>query len=331
MNVLVTGAAGCLGSELCLLLRQRGHSVTGIDDLSRYALLGEEGVRPRDANLAALNIAGVKFYALSVTDWCRAPSALVFDAVVHAAAQTCHSRKVDVVWDNLDVNLLQTVRLLDWAGDRPFLFISSAKIYRENFDLPSTRLTEVSRGTYWYSCGVDESCPLGDQTVLTHFGVSKIAADLTCQEYALAGRTVGVFRPGCFTGARALATEAQNWLPWLVHCARTGTSFRIFGYEGKQIRDLLHASDLADACLKWLERPRSGVWNIGGGPERSISLNDAIALVGGLTKLGVQTVTAPKRPGDIFRLVIDSGRFRRDYGWEPRVSLREIFEEACSQ
>ena len=317
MNILVTGAAGLLGTELCLLLKAKGHNVIGIDNGSRYGLIGETGPRAQVENFNVLKAAGVEVLDEDLTEF--SAQFLIRDRnitrIIHAAAQVCHSRKDDVALDNVDSNIVATVRLLDDArridGEPsiPFLFISSSKVYGENFD------------DFVAPNGIDETCPLGDQTHITFFGASKVAADLLAQMYARQyGMTVGCLRPGCFTGSYALATEAQNWFPWLVHCAKNDKVFRIFG-DGTQERDLLHSLDLARACLLWCEHPTSGVWNIGGGPERVITVKAAVKWIG-----KVRTEICSRRPGDIQRLVIDSRKFIREYGWRPEISLGSIFE-----
>lgn len=317
MNVLVTGAAGLLGTELCRQLRASGNSVVGIDDLSRYFLLGEAGTRAQDANVQALRDVGVEL----ITTHFESPTGLAqvaqVDVVVHAAAQVCHSRagEKDNPFHDVGINILGTVQLLEQCRKqaKPILFISSAKIYGEN---PGPL--------------IDESTPLGDQTHITFFGASKAAADLFAQMYARKyGLKVGILRPGCFTGPWALAAEAQNWLPWMVHCFKIRRPFTIFG-DGLAVRDLLHVSDLADACRAWLEFPTTGVWNIGGGPKRALSVIQAFQRVERLLKTTTQREFAPPRAGDIRRLVMDSGAFEQAYGWKARVGLDFILKETCT-
>ena len=319
MKLLVTGAAGLLGTELCLQARATGHEVVGVDNCSRYTLLGEDGPRPQQQNLDVLKAAGIEVLRQDFRDL---DTLAGIDAIVHSAAQVCHSRKADDPLGDLFTNVIGTVELLENArsSETPFLFISSSKVYGENFDHDFVNLDEGE--------GVCELCPLGDQTHITFFGASKVAADLFCQQY---GRQyefpVGVFRPGCFTGRWALAAEAQNWLPWLVHCAKTGRPFTMFG-DGQQTRDLLHVADLADACLRWCSEPTTDVWNIGGGADCALTLQEAIERVQALVGRKIDIQRAEPRPGDIGRLVIDSRKFEDDYGWTPQKSLDDTFAEA---
>lgn len=319
MKVLVTGAAGCLGTELCLLLRSQGHEVVGVDNLSRYSLLGELGMRDQQKNVEVIKTAGVEFIQEDFALLHLKPRPAV-DAVVHTAAQVCHSRKgqYDNALDDVGTNVLGTVGLLEhyYRTQTPFLFISSSKVYGENFD-------KLKGGHTRY--GISEDCPLGDQTHITFFGASKAAADLFCQMYARKyGFPVGVFRPGCFTSKYALAAEAQNWLPWLMHCAKRGEPFNLYG-DGGQSRDLLHAADLAQACAAWVKSPQAGVWNIGG--EAIETINMAIKRVERMLEKKVNVVRHPPRAGDIYSLRLASGKISNAYGWRQTIFLNDIYQE----
>ena len=310
--IVVTGACGLLGTELCLLLRSHGYAVVGVDDLSRYKLIGEEGTRRLEANAKEIETAGVNFFRMDVRlfveqRYMPADTA----AIVHTAAQVCHSRRVDAPWDNIEVNYLQTNLILNDARARNVSFLFNGS-------------TKVLAHSEW---PLNDDSPLGDRTPMTFFGATKMAADVLAQQYGYTyGMTVGVMRPGCFTGARALATEGQNWLPWLVHCNLTGRPFNLFG-DGSQVRDVMHVGDLADACLRWIEKPKAGVWAMGARTKNSISVNEAIELVEKLTGKKTKVMAHPSRPGDMQYLVVGGERFSHDYGWQPTKCLDAIVDE----
>lgn len=320
-KVLVTGGAGLLGTELCLLLRQEGYDVVAVDNLSRYALLGERGIRDENLNAKILKDLNVEFiqsdFRSARLDRIRP------DAVVHAAAQVCHSRKgtFDNWQQDYQINVEGTLDLLEQcrALDIPMLFISSAKVYGENLKRPGREY--------------DEKTPLGDQTHLTFFGASKVAADLACQmfhqKFETSNFKVGVFRPGCFTGPWALATEAQNWLPWFAHRIKHDLPITVFGVVSN-VRDILHVSDLAEACLAWLQDPKGGVWNLGGGLKNSVTVMEAIRRMVGMTSKDSFPALRfdPARPGDIEYLVLSNKKFNSDFELDiPYVPLDKIFEE----
>jgi len=112
--------------------------------------------------------------------------------------------------------------------------------------------------------GFDETLRV-DRSMHTPFGVSKLATDLYTQEYArLYGLKTGVFRMGCITGGVAEAVEVYNWEPYFVKKALTGERLTIYGYEGYQVRDVIHAGDLARLFYEFVENPRPDeVYNVG--------------------------------------------------------------------
>src|SRR5436309_2291367 len=113
-----------------------------------------------------------------------------------------------------------------------------------------------------------------DQSLHSVFGASKLAADVLCQEF---GRyfqmPIGIFRGGCLTGPQHAAVELHGYLAYIVLCAVTGRPYTIFGYKGKQVRDQIHASDVAHVFLHSFRTPRCGeVYNLGGGRQNSLSI-----------------------------------------------------------
>ena len=107
-----------------------------------------------------------------------------------------------------------------------------------------------------------------DQTKHSLFGASKVAADVLAQEY---GRYFGMktvcFRGGCLTGPGHAGTELHGFLAYLMKCTVTGKPYRVFGYNGKQVRDNIHSHDLVEAIWQFFRAPRSGeVYNYGRQP-----------------------------------------------------------------
>ena len=102
------------------------------------------------------------------------------------------------------------------------------------------------------------------------------------QEYGrYFGLKVGVFRGGCLTGPQHSGVELHGFLSYLVKAALTGTTYRIFGYKGKQVRDNIHCRDvLPRRSTGSTRRPRPGeVYNLGGGRGNSCSILEAAAMV----------------------------------------------------
>jgi CDP-paratose 2-epimerase len=146
------------------------------------------------------------------------------------------------------------------------------------------------------------------------------------QEY---GRYFGLrtacFRCGCITGGRHAGVEQHGFLAYLMRCAVKRTPYAIHGYGGKQVRDNIHAEDLAAAFEQFHDDPRAAaVYNMGGGRERSCSVREAIGLCENATgnRMDV-TYRSEARKGDHVWWITDVSRFAHDY---PRWSYRHGME-----
>jgi CDP-paratose 2-epimerase len=266
------------------LLSARGWTITGVDNDMRAEFFGPAAsTRPVVENL----VRTVKHYdhrGLDIRDR-GAVRELIRevrpDLIVHTAAQPSHDRAAAIPYDDFDVNAVGTVNLLvaarDFARDAPFCFTSTNKVYGDG----PNRLPLTEGATrYDYADGrdgIDETFPI-DNCLHSVFGASKLAADVMCQEF---GRyfqmPVGVFRGGCLTGPQHSAVELHGYLAYIVKCAVEGRPYTIYGYRGKQVRDQIHAVDVAGLFLCFFESPRCGeVYNLGGGRMNSISILETI-------------------------------------------------------
>jgi CDP-paratose 2-epimerase len=338
-TALVTGSSGLIGSEMAAFLDARGWRVHGVDNNLRRRFFGPDG--DTTWNLERLRRETKRFvhHDLDVRDR-HALAATVAehrpDLIVHCAAQPSHDLAAKLPFDDFEVNAVGTLNLLEAtraiSPEAPFVFLSTNKVYG---DAPNERpLVEVE--TRWDYAdprdrdGIDETCRI-DRTMHSLFGASKVAADILVQEY---GRYFGLptvcFRGGCLTGSRHSGAELHGFLAYLVQAARSGRTYRIFGYKGKQVRDNIHSHDVCTAIMAFAERPSSGaVYNLGGGRSNSVSVLEAIARVDDLLgkKLSTEYIEDARR-GDHVCYISDLRRFRSDYPeWEITVDLDGIFAE----
>ncbi len=170
-----------------------------------------------------------------------------------------------------------------------------------------------------------------DQSKHSLFGASKVAADVVAQEY---GRYFGMkcccLRGGCLTGPAHSGVELHGFLSYLVKVNLEGRVYKIFGYKGKQVRDNIHARDVARFIAAFYERPRCGeVYNLGGGRGNSCAILEAFAAVEALTGQRMQYEYVDKnREGDHICYISNLAKMRRHYpGWDINTPLPQIFEE----
>jgi CDP-paratose 2-epimerase len=138
-----------------------------------------------------------------------------------------------------------------------------------------------------------------------------------------------VFRQSCIYGTRQFGIEDQGWIAWFCVAATMGKPFTIFG-DGKQIRDTLWVGDLVSAYEKALERIStvSGeVFNMGGGPENTLSLNELVAILDKAFGKRFNPPFADWRPGDQRVFVANVSKAKRMLGWKPRVKTTEGVEK----
>lgn len=339
MRVLVTGSSGLIGSEAVLHYDQIGCEVVGIDNNMRATFFGAKG----DTlwNLERLRRHTRRFHHESVDIRDRDAVFAVFEAepfdrVIHCAAQPSHDKAKDIPLLDFEVNALGTMHLLEatrqCSPDAVFIQMSTNKVYG---DAPN-ELPLVEQATRWEYArkqdwhGVNESCRI-DQTLHSLFGASKTAGDVMAQEYGrYFGLKTGVFRGGCLTGPSHSGVELHGFLSYLVHVAVQGKPYKIFGYQGKQVRDQIHAGDVIAAFEAFARDPRPGeVYNLGGGRENSASVLECFSLIEEISGRRVRwSYTDENRVGDHICYISDLRKFKKHYpAWSIRHSLHDIVSE----
>ena len=277
MKWVITGGAGFIGCHAAARFHRAGHQVVVVDNLSR---------RGAEENLAWLRGQGVGDFVRADVRDAQAMQTLLArhadaDAVLHLASQVAVTTSVRDPRADFEINALGTFNVLDAvrlaAHGRPaVLYSSTNKVYG---NLEHVRVVERD-GRYAYEdlpTGVDESEPLDFHSP---YGCSKGAGDQYVRDYArIYGLKTVVFRQSCIYGTRQMGIEDQGWVAWFCVAVTLGRPFSIFG-DGKQVRDTLWVEDLVNAYERAVERIETvsgAVFNIGGGPENTLSLRELVA------------------------------------------------------
>jgi len=137
------------------------------------------------------------------------------------------------------------------------------------------------------------------------------------------------------TGSGHSAAELHGFLAYLARCLAEGRTYTIFGFSGKQVRDIIHAFDYVTAMyMLCLSPPKPGaVYNIGGGRKNSVSILEAVGILEAVTgkRLTIKYLEQP-RQGDHRVYITDTSKFRKDYpGWGIKWSLEEICKELAAK
>jgi nucleoside-diphosphate-sugar epimerase len=295
-RVLVTGAAGFIGSHLCDALLARGDEVLGVDSFTDYY----PKVRKR-ANVTPALASGLRLKHTDLTSDELEPIVAEVDVVYHLAAQP----GIRGSWSEFDLyaqrNVLATQRLLEATvrtGDARFVFASSSSVYGHIDGNPareSDRLAPVSP-----------------------YGLTKVSCEELIDVYRRShGLSAVSLRYFTAYGPRQRPEMA---FAAFIRAILRGKLLPVFG-DGRQVRDFTFVGDVVAGTIAAAELGTKPVYNISGGA--SCTLSEAIEEIERLTRRrAVVGFAAPAR-GDASRTSADLTAARRDLGYRPTVSLRE--------
>ena len=313
MTVLVTGAAGYIGSVVAERLLEHGHEVAVFDDLSQ----GHRAAVPPGAGLFEGDLRDRVRLA-------EVMSSVRPAAVVHLAAEALVGESVTDPAKFFEVNVTGGLNLLDamrGAGVRRLVFSSTAAVYGEPRELP-----------------IREDAPLRP---VNAYGASKLAFERALPWYASAYglRHVSL---RYFNACGATAARGEHHVPethliaiLLEVALGLRPQIRIFGSDydtpdGTCVRDYVHVGDIADAhllALDRIDRIESGAFNLGNG--NGFSNREVVEAARRVTGHPIPAPAAARRAGDPARLVASAERAREVLGWSPRYrTLDEMIATA---
>ena len=365
VKALITGSGGLIGSEAARHFHSKGFSIVGIDDNSRAKFFGSEGSSGK--NLEKLRKDLGDSYQHSYVDLKNYLELELFfkknkfDVIIHTAAQPSHDWSAKDPITDFTVNAVCTINLLEltrlYNKDATFIFISTNKVYgnkpnasyftnQPDSTYKNLEIRELGTRYEGFFVNKDEPMTLDcfasidenmsiDQSLHSPYGASKASADLLCQEY---GRyydmNIGVFRCSCITGAKHASVELHGFLSYLVHCAVNNKPYTIWGYKGKQTRDIIHSYDLVDMFWHFHQFPKKGkTYNAGGGRRNSISILEAIDKINQIAAIRYNnyTMSDNNRKGDHVWYVSNYDRFSRDYPeWSQKYNIDDMIIDLMS-
>ena len=320
MRWLVTGGVGFIGTNLVDHLLQGGHDVVIVDDMSRAGV---------DANARFLHDRhGVAPALVDVADTAAMDAFLQaqapFDAIAHLAGQVLLMASIEDPRRDFEVTALGTLNVLEHvrlhAPGTAVIGMSSNKLYG---DLSEVRIVEEPTryvAPDWPR-GFNETLPMDFHGP---YGCSKGVADQYLGDYA---RTFGLrtasLRQSSVYGPHQHPRSDQGWVAHLLAEAVAGRPIQLNGV-GKQVRDLLHASDLARLFVALAQSIQPGVANqvnVGGGPDRSLSILELFAWLEDRLGRPVEYSTGDERPSDQKVFVSDNVSVSALTGWSPEVTV----------
>jgi UDP-glucose 4-epimerase len=295
-NVLVTGGAGFIGSNLVRALLERGDAVRVLDNFST-------GSR---ANLEDLDVEVVEGELRSYERVHNAVRGT--ELVYHLGALGSVPRSVQDPLTSSAVNIEGTLNVLLAARDegvRRVVFSSSSSVYGTQSELPVR----------------EQLAP----NPISPYGVAKLAAERYCISFSrvyhsfesVVVRYFNVFGPG-----QSPFSQYAAVIPLFITAIAADEPVTIEG-DGEQRRDFTYVQNVVDGTLRAADADGASgrVFNVAASAPASV--NQLAAAIGRILGKEVRTVSAPPRPGDIRDSWADVSAARDELGWEPQVDLDE--------
>ncbi len=298
MKIVVTGAAGFIGSHLAERLSQLGHEVVGIDLMTDYY-----DIALKQMNADDIAQKGVKLFQLDLAADDLTPALENANFIYHLAGQPGISATTPFS-DYLRNNFVASQRLLAAARKLPnltcFANISTSSVYGK------------------HATDSEEAAP----KPTSYYGVTKLAAE----QLALAYQREKGF-PACSLRLFSVCgprERPEKLYPLLMHSILSDTPFPLFEGSKSHSRSFTYVGDIVDGLIAVLRQPQKAIgeiFNIGSDIEHTTGEGIQIIeeIMGKKAKIAIQ----PKRPGDQLRTCANIEKAGRILGYEPRTTLAQ--------
>lgn len=333
MRILITGGCGFVGSSLAIYFKSRypAYQISVIDNLKR---------RGSEINIARLRAMEIDFSHADIRNAEDLADLPPMDLIIDCSAEVSvlagiGSSRTQVI----NTNLMGTVNCLELAikNKAKFLFLSTSRVYPiqsledATFQEQETRFvwTDDQNMSGISSAGISENFPLHGYRSL--YGATKLASELLINEYHhLFGLPAIINRCGVLSGAWQMGRVDQGVsVLWMArHFFQKGLTYNGYGGMGKQLRDILHITDLAMLLDKQIHQWEIGdgeIFNVGGGINSSASLLELTQLARELTgnKIEIKSVLE-NRAADIRIYYTDNSKVSKAYHWNPLKNMNDI-------
>jgi CDP-paratose 2-epimerase len=328
MKVLVTGGCGFLGSHVCEFYRKKGWEVVAYDNMTKHEMerTGFAAEAARNYNWDYLKAIGVTLVKGDIRNFEELlDQAQGCQYIVHTAAQPA----MTISWEDprldMTTNVMGTFNVLEAARvlKIPVACCATVHVYGNRIN---EELKEGEKRYLRTPEGIGEDYPTLGGTI-TPLHASKASGDIYVRVYIdTYGLKAASFRLTGIYGTRQFGGEDHGWVANFAIRSILGWPITLFG-SGKQVRDIIYATDVCEAFDAFFRHQKPGIYNIGGGRATAISLLECIDILTEINGQAPEVRMAPDRLGDLRYFVCEIAKARRELDWGPRVLPREGIEK----
>ncbi|MGD9672517.1 MAG: GDP-mannose 4,6-dehydratase [Candidatus Nitrosocosmicus sp.] len=301
MKILITGAAGFLGSHLSEKYVNEGHIVYGIDNLLNGNLNNVRTLLHRkNFKFIHDDIRNKELYSKIPTD---------IDAIIHLAAQIHVDRSIVNPEETFDINVSGTMKVLEYArmnDINKILFASTSEVYGSAKYVP-----------------MNEDHPLAAQHP---YGVSKIAADRLCYTYnETYDLGIDIIRCFNFFGPRQKDSGYGGVIAIFINRVIQNKPPIIYG-DGSQTRDYMYVEDAVTAYDKVLhskDNPGKYGINFGTGTEKSVNEIAELTIKYAGAENNLKAIHVDPRPTEVQRLFADISKANKLLDFTPKIQFEQ--------
>lgn len=337
-NILITGGAGFVGSNLAIFLNEnlKGCQIICFDNLIRNG---------SQINASRIKDHGIKFIKGDVRNKSQLLELNDIDLIIDCSAEpSVLAAHNDPIY-TIDTNFNGTVNCLELArrDNAGILFLSTNRVY------PIEKLEEIphqelptrfdwnpeNEGKGYNYTGISHNFSLEGTRSL--YGASKLCSEHIILEYLAMFGVKGIInRFGIIAGPWQMGKIDQGLVGFWIAQHKYQKELKYIGYggKGKQVRDALHVDDLCKIVqyqITHLEDLSGEIFNIGGGRNNSFSLLELTQFTQETTKTSIPIGSIEEtRPSDIRIYITDNSYIAQKTGWSPTKSLQNIVEDIGS-
>lgn len=302
MKILITGAAGFIGSHLSENLLNEGHQIVGFDNFDPFY---DRAVKEHNLEKSLSN----ELFTLIEGDLNNSGdmknlfSGQEYDVVIHLAAKAGVRPSIENPLDYTKVNINGTQNLLEMMkseGLKRLVFASSSSVYGNSKDVPYNEEMNVNNP-------------------ISPYAATKVAAEVLCYTYwQLFGISVTCLRFFTVYGPRQRPEMA---IAKFIRKAYNGESISVFG-DGRSSRDFTYIDDIIQGVVSAVHKDL-GYEIINLGESTTIELNSLIALIEKLTGKEVKKDYLEMQPGDVFTTYADISKAKKLLNYNPTTNMEE--------